>query len=172
MDDRYALGTVEIEIVAHPSIVIGPWSQSLTRPRTLIIAQRLERFLIHLPFQSQKLSTFTLPFPNDLLFRTGILSQLGWSSRRLPAGSRVAFCLTNILATDNPQHIYIPLLKLIALKIILKRVRRHLPLAQPKALKIRSKNFGQSPNSVRRLFELVRAVGTLFSTLICSEQIG
>jgi hypothetical protein len=89
--------------------------------------------LIHFPFQSQKLGTLTLPFPNDFLFLTIILSQLGRISFILQAGSIIVLGLSNILTTDNPQHTYIPRFKVIAPKIMVKIVRRHLPLAVPKA---------------------------------------
>jgi hypothetical protein len=157
MDDGNALGTIEIEIVAHPSIVIGPGSQSLTRSRTLVIAQRLKGILVDPTFYAQKLGTFALPFPNDFLLLTVILTQLGRISLILQAGSIVALGLTNILTTDNPQHDYIRLRKAIAFEIGDKRVRRHLPLAEPKAPGNSAENFEPSSNTVRSSFELVRS---------------
>ena len=58
--------------------------------------------------QAQTLGTFTLPFTDDLLFLTIILTQLGRIGLIFQAAGIVIASLRHILATENSQHILHP----------------------------------------------------------------
>jgi hypothetical protein len=60
--------------------------------------------LIHPAFQSQKLSPFALPFPNDFLFLTVIFSQSAWISLIFEITGIVIFGVSGIFTANDSQH--------------------------------------------------------------------
>jgi hypothetical protein len=90
MDHGNAFRAVEIEIITDPAMVIGSRGKPIIRSRAFIVTQGFKSSLIHLSMQTQALGTFTLPFANDLLFLTIILTQPpAWNDREpFPASHR------------------------------------------------------------------------------------